>query len=107
MARHSPAAGAASRETPGSSNRALHLLSLIAIGGLALAPFLGNPYHVTIAINMCVTLILTLSLNLVVGHSGQFHLRMLPSLGSVPMHPRFSPRSSAFRPGSACSAPSQ
>jgi branched-chain amino acid transport system permease protein len=81
MARHSPAAGVASRETPGSSNRALHLLSLIAIGGLALAPFLGNPYHVTIAINMCVTLILTLSLNLVVGHSGQFHLSHVAFFG--------------------------
>ena len=40
----------------------------------ALLPLLGTPYHVTVAVNLCVTLILTLSLNLVVGYSGQFHL---------------------------------
>jgi branched-chain amino acid transport system permease protein len=50
------------------------VLALGAAGLLALAPFAGNAYHVTVAVNLCITLILTLSLNLVVGYSGQFHL---------------------------------
>ena len=41
---------------------------------LLLLPLLGNPYHVTVAVNLCITLILTLSLDLVVGKSGLFHL---------------------------------
>lgn len=41
---------------------------------LLLLPLLGNPYHVTVAVNLCITLILTLSLDLVVGKSGMFHL---------------------------------
>ena len=41
---------------------------------LIVLPLFGNPYHVTIAVNLCITLILTLSLDLVVGKSGQFHL---------------------------------
>ena len=48
-----------------------------ATGALALLlglPLLGNPYHVTVAVDLCITLILTLSLDLVVGKSGQFHL---------------------------------
>lgn len=45
------------------------------IGAAALLlPLAGNAYHVTIAVNLCITLILTLSLDLVVGKSGQFHL---------------------------------
>ena len=47
------------------------------LAGIALAlaaPLGGNDYQVALAVNLCVTLILTLSLNLVVGHSGQFHL---------------------------------
>jgi branched-chain amino acid transport system permease protein len=64
-----------------SAQRRLYLLSLIALGAFALAPFLGNPYHVTIAVNLCVTLILALSLNLVVGHSGQFHLSHVAFFG--------------------------
>ena len=48
--------------------------TLLGSAALLLLPFLGNPYHVTIAVNICITLILTLSLDLVVGKSGQFHL---------------------------------
>jgi branched-chain amino acid transport system permease protein len=46
----------------------------IAAAVAAALPFWGSTYHVTVAVNLCVTLMLTLSLNLVVGHSGQFHL---------------------------------
>lgn len=49
-------------------------LGLIALAIGAMLPFWGSPYHVTVAVNLCVTLMLTLSLNLVVGYSGQFHL---------------------------------
>jgi branched-chain amino acid transport system permease protein len=52
----------------------LHRLSLLAFILVALLPFWGSAYHLTVAVNLCVTLILTLSLNLVVGYSGQFHL---------------------------------
>src|ERR1700758_903733 len=52
----------------------VRVLGLIVLATIALLPFWGNPYHVTVAVNLCVTLILTLSLNLVVGYSGQFHL---------------------------------
>jgi branched-chain amino acid transport system permease protein len=52
----------------------MRAVGVIAFAILAMLPFWGNPYHVTVAINLCVTLILTLSLNLVVGYSGQFHL---------------------------------
>jgi branched-chain amino acid transport system permease protein len=48
---------------------------------LAALPFWGNDYHVTIAVNLCVTLILTLSLNLVVGYSGQFQLSHVAFFG--------------------------
>jgi branched-chain amino acid transport system permease protein len=41
---------------------------------LAVLPFWGATYHVTVAVNVCVTLIMVLSLNLIVGYSGQFHL---------------------------------
>jgi branched-chain amino acid transport system permease protein len=54
--------------------RNIRNLGVVALLVLALLPFWGNDYHVTIAVNLCVTLILTLSLNLVVGYSGQFHL---------------------------------
>jgi branched-chain amino acid transport system permease protein len=49
-------------------------VGLIALAIVALLPFWGGPYHITLAVNLCVTLMLTLSLNLVVGYSGQFHL---------------------------------
>lgn len=52
----------------------LRMAGVVAFIVLALLPFWGNDYHVTVAVNLCVTLIMTLSLNLVVGHSGQFHL---------------------------------
>ena len=37
-------------------------------------PIVANPYQLTVMVNLCITLILTLSLNFVVGYSGQFHL---------------------------------
>jgi branched-chain amino acid transport system permease protein len=50
--------------------------AFLSAAGLVIltAPFFGNDYHVTLAVNLCITLILTLSLNLVVGYSGQYHL---------------------------------
>src|SRR5271166_3944381 len=54
---------------------------LIALALAAMVPFWGNPYHITVAVNLCVTLMLTLSLNLVVGYSGQFHLSHVAFFG--------------------------
>jgi ABC-type branched-subunit amino acid transport system permease subunit len=54
----------------------------VAFVALAALPFWGNDYHVTVAVNLCVTLILTLSLNLVVGYSGQFHLSHVTFFGA-------------------------
>jgi len=51
-------------------NTAVGVIVAIAL----VIPFFGSTYHITLAVNLCVTLILTLSLNLVVGSSGQFHL---------------------------------
>lgn len=58
--------------------------AVLGLGALVLAalPFWGNDYHVTVAVNLCVTLILTLSLNLVVGYSGQFHLSHVAFFGT-------------------------
>lgn len=56
-------------------------LGLIALAVVAILPFWGSPYHVTVAVNLCVTLMLTLSLNLVVGYSGQFHLSHVAFFG--------------------------
>jgi branched-chain amino acid transport system permease protein len=53
---------------------ALRGVGLMVLAIAAALPFWGSAYHVTVAVNLCVTLMLTLSLNLVVGHSGQFHL---------------------------------
>ncbi len=53
----------------------------LAFAVLTALPFWGNDYHVTIAVNLCVTMILTLSLNLVVGYSGQFHLSHVTFFG--------------------------
>jgi branched-chain amino acid transport system permease protein len=47
-----------------------------------LMPVWGSPYHVTVAFNLCVTLVLTLSLNFVVGYSGQFHLSHVAFFGT-------------------------
>ena len=49
---------------------------------LAILPFFGNDYHVTVAVNLCITLILTLSLNFVVGFSGQFQLSHVAFFGA-------------------------
>jgi len=62
----------------GGSSKVLSLAALV----LAALPFWGNDYHVTVAVNLCVTLILTLSLNLVVGYSGQFHLSHVTFFGT-------------------------
>jgi branched-chain amino acid transport system permease protein len=45
-------------------------------------PLTANAYHLTVAINLCITLILTLSLNFVVGNSGQFHLSHVAFFGT-------------------------
>lgn len=52
----------------------MRLATVLGLAALLLLPFLGNQYHITIAVNLCITLILTLSLDLIVGKSGQFHL---------------------------------
>jgi branched-chain amino acid transport system permease protein len=58
-------------------------LFCICVIALAVLPFWGNDYHVTVAVNLCVTLIMTLSLNLVVGYSGQFHLSHVAFFGTA------------------------
>ena len=44
-------------------------------------PLTADAYHLTMAVNLCITLILTLSLNFVVGNSGQFHLSHVAFFG--------------------------
>jgi len=60
----------------------LYPLALAGAGVIALLPLIANPYHVTVAVNLCITLILTLSLNFVVGNSGQFHLSHVAFFGT-------------------------
>jgi branched-chain amino acid transport system permease protein len=60
----------------------LYPLALAGTGVIALLPLIANPYHVTVAVNLCITLILTLSLNFVVGNSGQFHLSHVAFFGT-------------------------
>ena len=72
---------------------------------LAALPFWGNDYHVTVAVNLCVTLILTLSLNLVVGYSGQFHLSHVTFFGVGAILRRSWLKMSDCRHGCACSDP--
>ena len=60
----------------------LNQFLFLAVCALAVLPFFGNAYHVTIAINLCITLILTLSLNFVVGNSGQLHLSHVAFFGA-------------------------
>ena len=55
---------------------------IIAALVAGLMPAWGSPYHVTVAFNLCVTLVLTLSLNFVVGYSGQFHLSHVAFFGT-------------------------
>lgn len=64
-----------------SNARNFRWVGPIAFVLLAALPFWGNDYHITVAVNLCVTLILTLSLNLVVGYSGQFHLSHVAFFG--------------------------
>jgi branched-chain amino acid transport system permease protein len=54
------------------SDRFVWPLMILAIGAIAVG--LGNSYQLTLLVNLAVTIILTLSLNLVVGYSGQFSL---------------------------------
>lgn len=68
-----------SRSSPQATIRTIAITGLVV---LAVLPFWGNDYHVTVAVNLCVTLIMTLSLNLVVGHSGQFHLSHVAFFGT-------------------------
>jgi branched-chain amino acid transport system permease protein len=65
--------------TPG-----VHLLYLVLVAAalaVALLPLLTSTYYLTVAVNLCITLILTLSLNFVVGNSGQFHLSHVAFFG--------------------------
>jgi len=56
--------------------------ALAAAGIVALLPLAADAYHLTLAVNLCITLILTLSLNFVVGNSGQFHLSHVAFFGT-------------------------
>jgi branched-chain amino acid transport system permease protein len=60
----------------------LYPLALVAVGIVAMLPLTANAYHLTVAVNLCITLILTLSLNFVVGNSGQFHLSHVAFFGT-------------------------
>ncbi len=62
--------------------RRLYLLGLAGAGVVALLPLAANPYQLTLAVNLCITLLLTLSLNFVVGNSGQFHLSHVAFFGT-------------------------
>jgi branched-chain amino acid transport system permease protein len=59
---------------PVSLSSRLYPAAFIGAAIVATLPLFANDYHVTLAVNLCITLILTLSLNFVVGYSGQFHL---------------------------------
>jgi branched-chain amino acid transport system permease protein len=66
----------------GAHSRRLYLLGSAGAGIVALLPLAANPYQLTLAVNLCITLILTLSLNFVVGNSGQFHLSHVAFFGT-------------------------
>jgi branched-chain amino acid transport system permease protein len=57
-----------------SSAITARMLFAIASLALLLPALLHNPYHINLATNTAITLIIALSLNLVVGYSGQFAL---------------------------------
>jgi branched-chain amino acid transport system permease protein len=60
----------------------LYPLALVGGGIVAMLPLTADAYHLTMAVNLCITLILTLSLNFVVGNSGQFHLSHVAFFGT-------------------------
>ena len=64
--------------SPRARNRTADIVrwcSIVALLAVLLGiPLAGNPYYITIAVNFGITLILTMSLNLVIGYSGQFCL---------------------------------
>ena len=60
----------------------LYKLALVGAGIVAMLPLTADAYHLTMAVNLCITLILTLSLNFVVGNSGQFHLSHVAFFGT-------------------------
>ncbi len=62
--------------------RRLYPLAAVAAAIAAMLPLAANAYQLTLAVNLCITLILTLSLNLVVGNSGQFHLSHVAFFGT-------------------------
>jgi branched-chain amino acid transport system permease protein len=70
------------RAIAGTGSRRLYLLGLAVAVIVALLPLAANPYQLTLAVNLCITLILTLSLNFVVGNSGQFHLSHVAFFGT-------------------------
>lgn len=60
---------------PFTSHPRLWLLAaLMAAAGLAALSPAMNPYHITVVGGICVAIILAVSLNLVLGHTGQFSL---------------------------------
>ncbi len=70
------------RAIAGAHSRHLYLLGLAGACIVALVPLADNPYQLTLAVYLCFTLILTLSLNFVVGNSGQFHLSHVAFFGT-------------------------
>ena len=60
----------------------LYPLALVGAGIVAMLMLTADAYHLTVAVNLCITLILTLSLNFVVGNSGQFHLSHVAFFGT-------------------------
>ena len=75
----------------------LYLAAFVGAGIVALLPLSANPYQLTVAVNLCITLILTLSLNFVVGNSGQFHLSHVGILRHRRLRRRrYSPSNSSF-----------
>src|ERR1700687_5123919 len=62
--------------------RGINAATLVGAGIVAVLPLTADAYHLTMAVNLCITLILTLSLNFVVGNSGQFHLSHVAFFGT-------------------------
>lgn len=66
----------------GNTLSRLYAFALAAAAIAAMLPLAADLYQLTIAVNLCITLILTLSLNFVVGNSGQFHLSHVAFFGT-------------------------
>jgi branched-chain amino acid transport system permease protein len=70
------------REFNAATLARFYQLALLGVAIVAMLPLTANTYHLTVAVNLCITLILTLSLNFVVGNSGQFHLSHVAFFGT-------------------------